>query len=184
MGREDEEDACRTTVLLVFTEAAPGPRLPRLGGPRFPFNEEGGRRRAVDAAGHCNSTKVATSESREGPAGLARLRGRVHIPRKEVRDCGKGASKGAAAVGRWTIEGIFSKVARHYCILRFSRKVRPPHVTKKASIGLPDVGICSRPLLKTPEGHPPGPAVEEAVDQAHAAPAVRTGVARFMFEWF
>ena len=80
-------------------------------------------------------------------------------------------------MGRWKVEGIFSKVAYHYCILRFSRKVRPAHVTKTPRARLPDFGIGSGPRHKAPTGHPQGPAVEEALDQAHAAPAVGTGPA-------
>ena len=73
VGREDEEDASCEEVLLVFAEAAPRPRLPGLGGARHTPHEEGGRRRAFDAAGHFYSKKVAPSKSREGPQGLARF---------------------------------------------------------------------------------------------------------------
>ena len=162
VGRENEEDACRTTVLLVFTEAAPGPRLSRVGSARFPFNKEGGRYYTVDAAGHFYFTKVATSQSREGFESVARLRGRMCSVGTEICDRRKSASKGAAAVGCREVEGVLSEVARHYCILRFSRKVRPAHVTKAPRTRLPNFGVSSGPLHKTPKGHPPGPAVEEA----------------------
>ena len=83
-------------------------------------------------------------------------------------------------MGRWKVEGVVSKVARHYRILRFSRQVRPAHVTATFGTGLPDVGTSRGPLLKTPTGHPQGFEAEEAVDQAHAAPAVGAGPARFV----
>ena len=162
MGRENEEDASCEEVLLVFAEAAPGPRLPRVGGARYSSIQEGGRCRAVDAAGHCNSKEVATSKSLEGFESVARLRGRMCCIGTEVRYCGKSASKGAAAVGRRKVEGIFSKVARHYDILRFSRKVRPPHVAAAPRARLPNFGVSSGPLHKTPTGHSQGHAVEEA----------------------
>ena len=86
-------------------------------------------------------------------------------------------------MGDGSLEGIFSKVAHDHHLLRQSGTVRPAHVAPSPRGRLPDACIGSGPLLKTPTGHPQGPAVEEAVDQAHAAPAARAGPARFVPEW-
>ena len=75
-------------------------------------------------------------------------------------------------MGRWTVEGVVSEVARHYGVLQFSRKVRPAHVAPTFGTGLPDVSSCSGPRHEAPTGHPQGFEAEEAVDQAHAAPAI------------
>ena len=83
-------------------------------------------------------------------------------------------------MGDGSLEGIFSKVAHDHHLLRQSGTVRPAHVAPSPRGRLPDACIGSGPLLKTPTGHPQGPAVEEAVDQAHAAPEIREGPARFM----
>ena len=106
VGRDYEEDASCEEMLLVFTEAAPGPRLSWLGGPCYTPHEEGGGCRAADAAGHFYYKEVATSKSREWLESLARLCDAVYITGTKVRHCGTRASQGAAAVGRWKVEGV------------------------------------------------------------------------------
>ena len=169
VGREDEEDASCEEVLLVFAEAAPRPRLPGLGGARHATIEEGGCCRAVDAAGHRYSPEVAPSGLAKG---LRAWRGFVAECTALERKFGDVVRALRAGLRRWVAGRLKASFQRWHATVAFfdeSGKVRPAHVAPAPRAGLPDVGVSSGPRHKARKGHPQGPAVEEALDQAHAA---------------